>query len=799
MDTTTNKEPATDNNIVNDVAEKTPVVPVEIEKSKNIQDLPSSKQPKNPVWAHFDRKAEAGQTFAVCKICKHTRKFSKGSANPAENHLQTKHLNIWKEILEAKAKKIQEDRKAKEDIILAEDTIYNESVLSAKAMGIKGKGDITRFFTKYSTGDQRQKDFDRSVVEYLVEASLPFAHVESDAFKNFVAKLEPRANVKSAVTFAHSKLPRLYDAMKFDFDRKTTEELRNNIGVAFTTDCWTSRANDAFMSVTLHYISPKWTLERLLVGCLPFEGRHTAVRLAMALDTTIKSISALSPDPVKAPKTVVHDAAANMKATITQSQLKLGSFVCMDHGLQTALAHAFDKKKDPKLAKLIKKATRLASRCHQSALTCEKIRDEAKELGDDYVKIVAPVATRWNSNHMMISSILRMENTLVSLKEKDIDIGHELFDEKEFWTMRQIELILAQFSKVSEELSADKSCTVTMILSNLYNLTQHLLSRKKFLEDQVRTKKQFAEESKDIIKLADNLMEEIEKQWADCGSKHQIIKLGHFLHPFFRGLLLKQFDELDQLKESIVQMHPSTQEFEERQKEKEHYSNGSEDLFTQEEEMDPAEQLARSLAMQEREDPRIEEVPPMRAEINLYSNMQLFKTPEDKTRMDVLKWWQKHETNLPLLSHFAKQILCIPASSASSERTFSAAGNIVTAKRYNLDPKTTEMLTFCQQNWKVLKRNTWKLQEQAGMHEEEENAGANITAVVPETQASSQATQLPNPVLRTQSVASTASTASHKSTREVLPSVGTYHMTPMGSPPPPPSRNGTRKRRHDTD
>jgi hypothetical protein len=40
---------------------------------------------------------------------------------------------------------------------------------------------------------------------------------------------------------------------------------------------------------------------------------------------------------------------------------------------------------------------------------------------------------------------------------------------------------------------------------------------------------------------------------------------------------------------------------------------------------------------------------------------------------------------------------------------FSAAGNIVTANHYNLDPKTTQMLLFCQQNWRSLKVRGWSI------------------------------------------------------------------------------------------
>ena len=69
---------------------------------------------------------------------------------------------------------------------------------------------------------------------------------------------------------------------------------------------------------------------------------------------------------------------------------------------------------------------------------------------------------------------------------------------------------------------------------------------------------------------------------------------------------------------------------------------------------------------------------------------------------DPLKWWRNNECRYPCLSSLAKRYLCIPATSASSERVFSTSGNIVTQKRSTLSSENLESLVFLNYNLKRL-------------------------------------------------------------------------------------------------
>jgi hypothetical protein len=63
-----------------------------------------------------------------------------------------------------------------------------------------------------------------------------------------------------------------------------------------------------------------------------------------------------------------------------------------------------------------------------------------------------------------------------------------------------------------------------------------------------------------------------------------------------------------------------------------------------------------------------------------------------------LEWWKINHTKYANLYNLASCILAIPATSAPSERVFSAASNIFNKKRANLKPETTDLLIFLRGN-----------------------------------------------------------------------------------------------------
>jgi hypothetical protein len=65
-------------------------------------------------------------------------------------------------------------------------------------------------------------------------------------------------------------------------------------------------------------------------------------------------------------------------------------------------------------------------------------------------------------------------------------------------------------------------------------------------------------------------------------------------------------------------------------------------------------------------------------EIDFYNSV----TRPQSGHINPLMWWANYTKQMPLLTALVRKYLCIPVTSASSERSFSAAGAVATDKRY---------------------------------------------------------------------------------------------------------------------
>ena len=86
--------------------------------------------------------------------------------------------------------------------------------------------------------------------------------VDSKEFKAFVAILDKTVNMKTSVT---------YSRQMEQYSAEILEQVKDTItkfctaSAALTTDLWTSRSLDAYISLTVHFVDEMFRLHRLMI------------------------------------------------------------------------------------------------------------------------------------------------------------------------------------------------------------------------------------------------------------------------------------------------------------------------------------------------------------------------------------------------------------------------------------------------------------------------------------------------------------------------------------------------------
>jgi len=99
-----------------------------------------------------------------------------------------------------------------------------------------------------------------------------------------------------------------------------------------------------------------------------------------------------------------------------------------------------------------------------------------------FVKIIAPVETRWNSSLMMMRSILKLRPALERIREDyskntDSKLREAIPSSEEFDQVEAIIQALAKIEEMSKFLSSDQNVTICYVVAKLFNIEAFLSSQ----------------------------------------------------------------------------------------------------------------------------------------------------------------------------------------------------------------------------------------------------------------------------------------------------------------------------------
>ena len=104
---------------------------------------------------------------------------------------------------------------------------------------------------KYSKGHIRKSLLDTKLMWYIIKDVQPLSIVESEWFQSFTEALDPKYELPSRRTVTSTLLPNLYKTVR----EKVSSEVKNSFSkVSLTTDSWTSRNTENYVTVWQHIL-----------------------------------------------------------------------------------------------------------------------------------------------------------------------------------------------------------------------------------------------------------------------------------------------------------------------------------------------------------------------------------------------------------------------------------------------------------------------------------------------------------------------------------------------------------------
>lgn len=145
---------------------------------------------------------------------------------------------------------------------------------------------------------------------------------------------------------------------------------------SLTTDVWSSHANQAYNTLTCHFVDREWTLVSAVVETSRFPGRHTPKNIAIKVRHSLQAVDL----PAEKVFSIVHDEAANAEAagTLLAKEVGWNSQTCAAHLLQTMIKRSVEESRP--VQKLLAQCYRLVSHFRQSNPSTESLLQKERQM-----------------------------------------------------------------------------------------------------------------------------------------------------------------------------------------------------------------------------------------------------------------------------------------------------------------------------------------------------------------------------------------------------------------------------------
>ncbi|GBC04852.1 hypothetical protein RclHR1_00590038 [Rhizophagus clarus] len=535
------------------------------------------------------------------------------------------------------------------------------------------------FQKQWSKNPKRKRECDEALTEFLIDDMQPLYVLKNEGFINLVKTLDP-----------YYTLPNL----------------------------WTGRDHQGYIGVTCSFINKEFELQEIMLAYQYMEYPHTSQNIARTImnlifewglekkficittdnGSNMVAASRLLPNTFRIPC-----AARTLNLVVNKGLIPVEILIAR----AKRLINFFMSPKQNERLKAIQ--------------TCHLNGTEDFSENHKYLRTIQDMKTRWNSSYLAWERLLKLHHainiliaTMSTESESDTDTKKDLkrlkeimLSDDEWKLMKQLTKILQPFYDATKLLGGEKYATASFMYYVVATLQIKVIPKEVEVVDLTNDDDAFDDDIEfedgddDDVIIMQNTKRKIKiKNPLNCEGKEEEVKrnLYHLLHHYWEnpakeGMIsalldprVKSLNFVSSLKkEGIISLLRDEYQF---VKESEEFATGT---TLNSDDLDLLESNNSLLIDMFAESQSAEN------EINDYLSLQQLSP-----KTDPYKWWTGNQNRFPILSYLAKKYLSISATSTSSERLFSQAGNTMTAKRTQLKPKFFEKLLFLKKNHKIL-------------------------------------------------------------------------------------------------
>lgn len=314
----------------------------------------------------------------------------------------------------------------------------------------------------------------------------------------------------------------------------------------------------------------------------------------------------------------------------------------------------------------------------------KKRRDLASaqaELGLPSHQLITETPTRWGSRQKMIERVLEQEKAIARVLGSDKKTRQLVPTWQDIDVMESINKAVSPLQEFTDALSGEAYVSVSYLKPVLHLFNSSILRAH--------------DDDTDLTKrIKTTILQYLYCKYSDPVTD-ELLNIASLMDPRFRTTYIEH-DKLEGIKQKVVKeltsllpdknLETTVQMTQDVEQEEQRTEAGAKRKKTLASFLKKTAPTASQPVIQSEEDK-------VKAELTAY-----LMSPDVDSDTDPLHWWKANETIFPRLSKLAKKHLCIPASSAPSERVFSAGGNIITCHRASLKPETVDRLVFLSRN-----------------------------------------------------------------------------------------------------